>query len=219
MTINKGIKLNSYIEIDEQVIKVRAYYYWENAGRPDGRSDEFYFQALNDIFDETEVAIIETSKPSEDDVASWSFEIATESDSNWFKDIEETMPEIKHMRFKDVSAKLSWLFNNLKKFKRNNPEDNPCEETPLTKPVPCVLVAPPEYVDTVIETAPEPEESQITCEEKVEEQISASSATVEAAQASIESHLGKVPIPDSKLSEDSFREMYKTDKLSSLQPA
>ncbi len=30
-------------------ISMRAYYLWENAGRPDGRDDDFWFQAESEI--------------------------------------------------------------------------------------------------------------------------------------------------------------------------
>jgi hypothetical protein len=55
--INKGMDIGEQLyeawdkpmaEIKER-IKVRAYYLWEAAGRPEGRSDEFYYAAKKAI--------------------------------------------------------------------------------------------------------------------------------------------------------------------------
>lgn len=37
----------------EELIRVRAYYLWEDAGRPADRADEFWFQALSMLDAET----------------------------------------------------------------------------------------------------------------------------------------------------------------------
>lgn len=38
--------------IDKKAVEVRAYYLWESAGRPDGRHEEFWFQAERQLMNE-----------------------------------------------------------------------------------------------------------------------------------------------------------------------
>jgi Protein of unknown function (DUF2934) len=151
------IKKENNLIIEEEIVKVRAYYIWQNNGSPFGRDLEFYYQALNEIREQAnsmlkEMQELDNKQVIKDDIAatlelySLDFEkevhnklqqdyittseeinpeeIMKESDDNWYSDIELLMPEIKTMKFRNVSQKLSWLFNNLKAVKARQQQES-----------------------------------------------------------------------------------------------
>jgi len=184
MKIEKGIALNTYIEIESQVVEVRAYYYWENAGRPEGRSEEFYYQALNDLFEETTIKIANSiSNTDEDELINWQAEIRNDDeDSTWYEDIELLLPEIKQHNFRNVGHKISWLFNSLKNIK--NPK-------------------------TVVSRKVEDENITVVIDEDLTPQ-EVTTPIEEISVAKINNHLD---LPPAKLSDNQLNDLYAVDQF------
>jgi hypothetical protein len=200
MTINKGITLETYIEIEQSVVEVRAYYYWENAGRPEGRSEEFYFNAMNDMFAEAQQSILAMKEQQNRENANWSIDIV-DSDDSWFKDIEQSMPELKTMRFRNVNQKISWMFNNLKKFKGIPEVTQNINSSPVCKQAIQIEEEPVPISDTL--------ESELKYEEAIIEPMVSISQPMhqEIIEGNTYSHLYdadgqvKLTLPESKITE------------------
>lgn len=245
MKIAKGVHLETYLEVDVEVIEVRAYYIWEKNGKPDGRSEEFFYQAQNEIFSEAKESLVKNTGVDDfkEDI-DWLLDV-NEVDDTWYSDIEEVMPEIKHMKFRNVSQKISWMFNNLKKFKPVNKqtdnqqfvesliESNPVEEEEENQASGSNNIELPENVPLVInELIPEViNETAIPIidNNNVENVVIKDNVLKPCEQVNEEkvyNSLNDTPsitednesfiIPPSKLTDERVKEMYSVDKLAEL---
>ncbi len=48
----------------ETIIRERAYHIWESSGRPDGRADEHWFQAIHEVSSAPSMVTPEPARPA-----------------------------------------------------------------------------------------------------------------------------------------------------------